>query len=189
MRGIGVTDDHSFSSRTAGGGAAIDISAQALGVGFLYKGGTYPGTNGTCGTTLRGRRRVLHRRRVQRRRRGRRLGKIVLDYADSPATGTFQASRGLAGVGTNLASLEISANGQPFNTLVYDYGFHATGSSTPHTFTLANAGAATATGIAAVTLPAPFVYAGGYPGLGRHVQARRSPRRRPARSSSPTRRP
>ena len=92
-------------------------------------------------------------------------------------------SRGLAGVGTNLASLEIRIDGQSFSELVYDYGFHATGSSTSHTFQLVNAGAALATGIAPVVLPAPFAYAGGtYPGAG-GTCARRSPPRRRARSS------
>ena len=167
VRGIGVTDDHSFFVTNSGGGSAVSIAPEALGVGFLYKGGTYPGTNGTCGTTLAAGASCSIDVAFSPVAAGAAAGKIVLDYTDTPVTGSFQASRGLAGVGTNLASLEIWANGQSFDTLVYDYGFHATGSSTPHTFTLANAGAATATGIAAVALPAPFVYVGGgYPGSG-----------------------
>jgi hypothetical protein len=166
VRGIGVTDDHNFYVTNSGGGAAINISTEALGVGFLYKGGKYPGTNGTCGTTLAAGASCTIDVAFDAVAVGASSGTILLDYTDTPATTTFQASRAITGVGTNLASLEIWANGQPFDTLVYDYGFHATGSSTPHTFTLANPGAATATGIAAVALPAPFVYVGGFPGSG-----------------------
>ncbi|HVU51293.1 MAG TPA: choice-of-anchor D domain-containing protein, partial [Polyangia bacterium] len=167
VRGIGVTDDHSFYVTNSGGGTAINITPEAMGVGFLYKGGKYPGTNGTCGATLAAGASCLVDVAFSAVAAGAASGQILLDYTDTPVTGSFQASRGLAGEGTNLASLEIWANGQPFDTLVYDYGFHATGSSTPHTFTLVNAGAATATGIAPVALPAPFVYVGGgYPGSG-----------------------
>jgi hypothetical protein len=166
VRGIGVTDDHQFYVVNSGGGVAINISAEALGVGFLYKGGNYPGTNGSCGSTLAPGASCFIDVAFSAVAAGAASGKILLDYTDTPVTGTFQASRAIAGVGTNLASLEIWPNGQPFDTLVYDYGFHATGSSTPHTFTLVNTGAATATGLAAVALPSPFVYVGGYPGSG-----------------------
>jgi hypothetical protein len=167
VRGIGVTDDHSFFVTNSGGGTAISLSSPAPGVGFLYKGGTYPGTNGTCGTTLAAGASCSLDVAFSPVVAGAASGKILLNYTDTPATGTFQASRGIEGVGTNLASLEIWANGQPFDTLVYDFGFHATGSSTPHTFQLVNAGGATANTIAPVALPAPFVYLGGtYPGSG-----------------------
>jgi hypothetical protein len=166
VRGIGVTDDHQFYVNNSGGGAAINIAAEAPGVGFLYAGGKYPGTKGTCGTTLAAGASCFIDVAFSAVAVGAASGKIILDYTDSPATATFQASHNVEGVGTNLASLEIWANGQSFDTLVFDYGFHATGSSTPHTFELVNVGAAKATGIAAVTLPAQFVYVGGYPGAG-----------------------
>jgi hypothetical protein len=167
VRGIGVTDDHPFYVTNTGGGAAVNLTAESLGVGFLYKGGAYPGTNGSCGSTLAAGASCSIDVAFSPVAVGAASGKILLDYKDAPLTGTFQASRGIEGVGTNLASLEIWPNGQPFDQAVFDYGFHATGSSTPHTFTLANPGAATATAIAPVTLPASFVYVGGsYPGSG-----------------------
>jgi hypothetical protein len=169
VRGIGVTDDHQFYVTNSGGGVAINITAPSLGPGFLYKGNAYPGTNGSCGTTLAPGASCFLDVAFSPVTTGAASSKILLNYTDTPVTGSFQASRGIAGVGTNLASLEIWANGQNFDTLVYDYGFHATGSTTPHTFTVVNAGAATATALAALALPAPFVYAGSggnYPGSG-----------------------
>src|SRR5205814_9405279 len=49
----------------------------------------------------------------------------------------------------------------------FDFGTHANGSSTTHTFTVINVGGLAGTGIAPVALGAPFGFAGGaYPGSG-----------------------
>jgi hypothetical protein len=167
VRGLGIIDDHQFFVVNTGGGTAISLSSPAMGNGFAYRGGTYPGTNGSCGTTLAPGAACVLDVAFAPTTVGPAASKILLNYTDTPVTGTFQASRNVQGVGTNLASLEIWIDNQPFSELVYDYGFHATSTSTGHTFNLVNAGGAKATSISPALLPAPFAYAGGtYPGQG-----------------------
>src|SRR6185436_5235750 len=97
VRGIGVTDQHDFFVTNTGGGAAIGISAPPPGVGFTYVGGTYPGTNGTCGTTLAAGASCRINVAFSPVAVGAASGKIVLDYTDSPVTGTFEATRAITG--------------------------------------------------------------------------------------------
>lgn len=48
----GRTTDHTFTLTNSGDGDASSVSATSLSSPFSFKGGTYPGTGGTCGTTL-----------------------------------------------------------------------------------------------------------------------------------------
>lgn len=63
--------------------------------------------------------------------------------------------------GASLASLTIS------NSPSYDYGSHAVGSFTDHTFTITNVGAGAASDVQNIALPAGFRFKGGsFPGVG-----------------------
>ena len=51
--GTSISTDKTFSISNTGTGAASNIAGAAFtNAAFTFKGGTYPGTGGTCGTTL-----------------------------------------------------------------------------------------------------------------------------------------
>src|SRR5207249_1360667 len=101
VRGIGVTDEHEFFVTNSGGGTAASLTAPAPGVGFGYKGGTYPGSGGSCGATLAPGASCSIVVTFSPVAVGAASGKVLLNYTDTPVTGSFQASRSIQGVGTN----------------------------------------------------------------------------------------
>ena len=49
---VGSTSQHTFTLDNIGGAAATTLAEVGLAVPYQFVGGTYPGTGGTCGTTL-----------------------------------------------------------------------------------------------------------------------------------------
>lgn len=159
-KGIGSTTSKTFTITNSGGFAASSMAdAVALAAPFDWKGGIYPGTGGTCGTTLAASSTCT----------------ILVNFAPT-STGTFNdtidvsyndgqspqnVTRDVTGIGA-LAILAIS------DAPTYDYGTKALGSVTSKTFTITNSGGLSATSLAyAGGLAAPYTFKGGsYPGTG-----------------------
>lgn len=49
---VGAVAEHTFTVRNTGDTAATSMTPRPMGSPFDFKGGAYPGTGGTCGTTL-----------------------------------------------------------------------------------------------------------------------------------------
>ncbi len=167
-----VSDTGTFNFGNAATGSSVDktytvtyasgqATASALGVTGLaapynFKGGTYPGTGGTCGATLSS-------------------GSctIVMTYSPvsiglSSNTFTFSYS---SGASTQNIARTMQGNTQGLLTIsdgaTYDFGNVTTGATSPKTFTVSFSGGAGATAMAGAALAAPYSFAGGsYPGSG-----------------------
>jgi hypothetical protein len=158
-RAVGAPTAHAFTVTNTGGRAATSISAAALASGFSFTGGAYPGTTGTCGTTLAAGGSCSLAVTFSPAAAGSASSTLALSYDDTLAT--VMASVGLAGKGASPAQLSIS------DGPIYAFGTHARGSSTTHVFTVTNTGGVTATAINPGTPAAPFGYFGGtFPGTG-----------------------
>jgi hypothetical protein len=160
---ISSSMDHTFTITNSGVVAATNMSGLDLEAPFSFKGGVYPGTGGTCATSLE-------------------VGStcsVVLTF--TPTTnGTFNETlfiRYNNGVINRLLELDlVGAAGTPsggFANLIisdgpfYDFGSVNTGNSTIKVFTVTNVGVDVATAMMGLGLAAPFSFQGGaYPGAG-----------------------
>jgi hypothetical protein len=158
------TADQTFTITNSGVVAATNMSGLDLAAPYSYKGGTYPGTGGTCATSLD-------------------VGStcdVVITFAPT-STGIFSEDlfiRYNNGSINRLLELALSGEGTgggggPAATLVisdgpvYDFGSVMTGNQTSKSFTVTNVGSATATALSGSGLAAPFTFFGGvYPGTG-----------------------
>jgi hypothetical protein len=154
----GTTNDYTFTLTNSGGSVATGLNGTGLTAPFVYKGGSYPGTGGTCSTTLN----VASSCTVVVQFNPTVVGvfnsTITINYHDGAAAQT--ATRNVTGTGANPALIGIS------DGPTYNFGTHAVGSATDHTFTLTNSGGVPATAMSGA-IAAPFTYKGGaYPGAG-----------------------
>ncbi|MCB0367798.1 MAG: choice-of-anchor D domain-containing protein, partial [Bdellovibrionales bacterium] len=156
---IGSVTDFTFTVTNTGTGPASSVSGTGLLAPFSFKGGSYPGTGGTCGASFTPAQACTIVVSFAPTAGGAFFDTIQLDYNDS--VNPKAALRDVTGTGISAAQLLIS------NAPLYDYGTQALGSSTDFTFTVDNTGAVTATALAGTGLAAPFTYKGGsYPGTG-----------------------
>ena len=126
---------------------------------FDFKGGTYPGTGGTCGTTLPSGASCTFVITYVPTTTGMHTDSAEINYDDG--VGANIVVLNLQGTGENPAMLFIS------DPAVYDFGSVPTLSTGNKIFTVTNAGNITATAMAEVGLTAPFEFDGGfYPGAG-----------------------
>ena len=49
---LGTVQEKTFTVTNSGGVSAASASGSGLSLPFKFKGGSYPGTGGTCGTTI-----------------------------------------------------------------------------------------------------------------------------------------
>ncbi|HLL54714.1 MAG TPA: choice-of-anchor D domain-containing protein, partial [Myxococcaceae bacterium] len=159
-RAVGSTVDKTFTVSNPGGLAATDLVASGLSAPFSFKGGSYPGEGGTCGTSLPS----LGSCTLVVTYAPTSLGTVTqtLSLAYNDGGNTRTATREVRGTAINPAWLSLS------DAPTFHYGTRAVGSSTDHTFTVTNSGGVTATGVGAtLMLRAPFSFkGGGYPGQG-----------------------
>ena len=144
-----------------GDATTIADSSRTISGGFAFKGGSYPGTGGTCGTTLAAASTCT----------------LVIDYS-STTSGSGDATFSLSfndgvSAGAVSATLLASAFTSPNAVLAldstnYNYGTIFSGNTASNTLTLTNTGAVNATSLAlATTLSGGFAFKGGsYPGTG-----------------------
>src|SRR4029077_2023674 len=97
-RGIGVPTTHEFVVINTGGATASSLFAPAIGTGFGYVGGSYPGQGGTCSTSLQAGSSCIVNVVFQAVAPGLATGSVKIDYRDA-ANPQFSASRVVRGVG------------------------------------------------------------------------------------------
>jgi len=155
----GSSSVHTFELSNSGGVAATAIAEVGLTAPFQFVGGTFPGTGGTCSSTLT----VSSTCDlvIEFAPTGTGFSSTTIDISYDSGAGALNATRDIQGTGIAPAVLTISEL-EPF-----DYGTVPIGSVNPQTFTISNTGGSSATGIAGSGLAAPFIFAGGvYPGTG-----------------------
>ncbi|MCA9325968.1 choice-of-anchor D domain-containing protein, partial [Candidatus Saccharibacteria bacterium] len=156
---VGSSSDHTFTLNNTGGVTAATVTGTGLAAPFTYKGGSYPGTGGTCGASIAAGANctvVINYSPV-----GTGVHNDTVDINYHNGVSVTLSSRDVQGTATTPAVLTIS------ETDPFDYGTQALSSTTDHSFTVGNTGGLQATSIAGSGLAAPFEFKGGsYPGLG-----------------------
>ncbi len=157
-----LTTDKTFTVTNSGGATATSVAAgtPALVAPFGFKGGSYPGTAGTCGSSVVGGANCT----------------LVVTFSPSAAGGASDTIRVAYtnGVSSTSATRAVTATGVGYAALsVSDGATYAFGSkyitttNTDKTFTVTNSLTGSATSVSGAALSAPFAYLGGsYPGTG-----------------------
>tara|TARA_B100001248_G_C27399748_1_gene469167 strand:- start:13358 stop:15787 length:2430 start_codon:yes stop_codon:yes gene_type:complete len=136
-----------------------DLSIGAIAGTYAFAGGSYPGDNGNCGSTLFSGQSC--KVEIVFQPSGVSYYTEDLDITYTIGGKSSSASFQLRGYGALLAELSIS------DGPTYNYGSISSGSVIEHTFTIENEGFQAATGLSAASINLPFNYKGGsYPGLG-----------------------
>jgi hypothetical protein len=147
---------------TNSGGVNATAVADGLGLAAPYdwKNGTYPGTGGTCGTTITTSTPCTVVVTFSPTIAGTQNDTIVINYNNG--VGVVNTQRQVEGVGADAANLTIS-DGPTFNWNIVTVGFSA-----QYTFTITNTGDISATSVGGTGLGAPYSFFGGsgYPGGG-----------------------
>ena len=158
---VGNTLEHIFTLSNPGLVTATSIAnGGTIAAPFRFKGAGYPGTGGSCGSSLGPTANCT----------------LVVEFAPSIsglASGTLDISYDN---GQNATSVSVGLNGTALGPAVlsispgpsFNYGSKLLTSTTDQSFTISNTGGASATSIAdQAALAAPFTYVGGnYPGTG-----------------------
>lgn len=156
---VGAIADHSFTITNTGGYDASTMAEIALAAPFYYKGGTYPGTGGNCGTVLSATASCSIVVTYTPTATGTQNGTLQMQYNNGVSVVT--STRTVTGVGVAPALLTITP------AATWDFGAVANGSVNDKSFTITNTGGLTATGIAGGGLAAPVTFkGGGFPGTG-----------------------
>jgi len=157
--GIGGNVNHVFTITNSGSSVATSMSETGLAVPFMFNGGSYPGTSGTCGATLAAGGSCNIEVSFVPVATGLVTDTIVISYNDGGAAQS--SSRNIQGTGAAPAVLTISESDP------YDFGTHGVGNSSNHIFTVTNSGGMTATSLSGAGLASPFAFNGGaFPGVG-----------------------
>ena len=159
-----TSQDQTLTVTNSGLSEAINIEASTLTAPFEYKGGSFPGTAGTCTTTLDIDETCDIVLTFSPTVDGSATDEMILSYYNNSVITT--ATLALAGNG-------VTASGPGAGTLVisdgptYDFGSLLTGNTADHSFTVSNIGVSAATAVSGSGLAAPFSFQGGaYPGTG-----------------------
>ncbi|MCB0356958.1 MAG: choice-of-anchor D domain-containing protein, partial [Bdellovibrionales bacterium] len=151
--------DHTFTVTNNGGVQATTIAGAGLAAPYTFKGGTFPGTGGTCGVSLAASASCDIVIQLHPTATGTYNDTILVNYNDGAAA--QQATRDLTAIANTPALLNITE--APF----YDFGVQPLGSTSEYSFTISNSGGSPATGVSGTGLAAPFAYKDGtYPGTG-----------------------
>ena len=150
--------EKTFTITNSGGVSATGITGSGLAAPFTYKGGSYPGTAGTCSGTILATASCTVVVTFTPSALGLASSSLDLNFNDGAAAQV--SSRPVQGTGVGPATLAIS------DGATYDFGSRAVGSSTDKTFTVTNTGSFTATALTSgAALTAPYSFKGGtYPG-------------------------
>jgi hypothetical protein len=166
--GVGVSSTHEFYVLNTGGATALSMFAPAIGTGFGYVGGSYPGAGGTCNTSLAAGSACKLEVVFQPVAVGPVTGNVKVDYHDA-GSGAFSTVRVVTGVGTALGLLEIDDDGGNGGGLVSDFGTVGLGNAADRKYTIRNVGGGPVSSLAFAAPGAPFSFAGAggtYPGTG-----------------------
>ena len=158
---LNSSTDKIFTVSNGGSGIATEMSGSGLVLPFMFKGGSYPGTGGTCGITLPVSGSCTVVVTYTPTTVANHNGTISINYNNGLSAQISQ--RDLVGVGVAAATANLSiANG-----VAYNFGSKVINTATDKTFFVNNSGSGAATAISGSALVAPFMYKGGsYPGTG-----------------------
>ena len=167
-RGVSTTTDHTFYVFNSGGGPAGALGGNVP-AGFLFKGGIFPGTGGTCtaGSTLPAGSNCTLVVTFNPLSPGLYSGPVDVSYFDG--SNTLTASRTASETGTFNALLVVSEHNSSNGPegFSFDFGIHGLNVQTEQTFYIRNTGASTASSINSNSLSGQFVFKGGtFPGTG-----------------------
>jgi hypothetical protein len=155
----GSSNDKTFTLTNGGAVTATSVGGSGLAAPFTFKGGTYPGTGGTCSTSLNASASCTVVVTFAPTLSGLHADAMDIGFHNGAATQT--SSRNIQGTGAPPATLGLS-DGPSHN-----FGTKATGSTTDKSITITNSGGVAATGVAGSGLAAPYTFKGGsYPGAG-----------------------
>src|SRR5262249_31732137 len=133
---VGSVTDHKLTLTNSGGRAATAIAATGKAMPFDFKGGTPPGTGGTCGVTLDAGATCDLVFTFSPTAAGAASATATVTYNDGGTTQTLSLT--LTGSGTTAASLALS------DTPTFDFGSVVVGAATDKTFTVSNSGGSSA---------------------------------------------
>ena len=158
----GSTAEHAFTMSNSGEISALGIMGTGLSSPFAFKGGTFPGTGGTCLTVLPAGASCTILVTFSPSATGSFTDTIEIGY-DSGA-GVQRATRDVRGTGAGAALASLALSDSP----TYNFGIvRVGGTAVEKTFTLTNGGSASATAISAGALGNGFNFKGGnFPGSG-----------------------
>lgn len=152
----GQTKDMLVNVSTNGGSAVTSLAASGITGPFSFVGGSYPGTGGTCSTTLSGAYFCSLNIRFSSTVDGSHTGKISLSYHN--------------GLETRNAEISLSGNITPAANLSAtdaDFGSQSVNSVTERTITISNSSSKDAASFALHSMPSGFNIKGGtFPGTG-----------------------
>jgi|GEM_PF-3212541 len=154
---VGSTGTHALQVQNVGSFDATNMVAMALSAPFSYEGGTYPGTNGTCGATLAAGAGCSIVVSVSPVALGLAIDNVTLNYFDGLLAQSVTLDLHATGVASALLAI---SDADP-----YDFGTQAVGSILTHQFVVTNAGGGVATNIVENGLDSTFSFTGGtFPG-------------------------
>jgi hypothetical protein len=168
----GMPVDHVFHVQSVGALAATALgSTGPIGMDFAFKGGTYPGSGGTCGNLLPSGSTCAVVVTFSPTGNGLRTGRISIGYQDSGGSRP-PALRDVSGTATQAANLVIEdfdgGGGCTVNCGPYNFGLW--GVPVDHTFTVRNTGAQAASSLGSgAPMGNGFAFRGGsgaFPGTG-----------------------
>lgn len=159
-----LSSDKTFTVTNSGQATATSLTTgnPNIAAPYAYKGGSgYPGSGGTCGSSLAGSGTCTIVVTFSPTATGAANDTIRLSY-NNGVSGGQSATRAITGTGVGYASLSISDGS------TYSYGSkYINTTNTDKEFTVTNAYSGSATAITADALSAPFAFKGGdYPGTG-----------------------
>ncbi|HRK07707.1 MAG TPA: choice-of-anchor D domain-containing protein [Pseudobdellovibrionaceae bacterium] len=156
---VGASLDHTFTLSNSGGSTATTITGSGLAAPFTFKGGSFPGTGGTCAATLAAAANCT----------------IVVNFAPSItglATDTLVVNFN-DGATPQMVSGDVQGDGLSVASLSFDlsptvnFPNATAGASSSMTVVVTNTGQSMASSIAASGVTLPFEFSGGvYPGVG-----------------------
>jgi hypothetical protein len=138
-RPTGSSTELTFTFSNDGQTQATLMSGATLSAPFAFTGGTFPGTGGTCGTTLNAGANCTIKVTYSPTSAGSHSASLTLNYHNGLASGQ-SASVSLSATALTPANLSISDAG-------YNFGDVVVGTSLTKSFTISNSGGFAATGL------------------------------------------
>ena len=154
---INANRDLTLTLTNAGGTTATSLSPNIISLPFRYKGGTYPGTGGNCGTSLNSFASCTIIFNFAPTAAVSSSNTFSIDYFDHFNTQTTNVS--LTGTGLTPAQLELGST--------IDFGLQNNNTTTEHSLTVVKSGQTNATSVGFTLTGTGFSYKGGsFPGTG-----------------------
>jgi len=163
-RGINQPVTHEFYVINTGGAPANVMTAPAIGTGFGYVGGNYPGQGGSCSGSLAPGAACIVNVEFRPTAPGPVSGNVRINYQDSMGA-ALSATRVVRGVGATVGLIAIEEKVDNGGGLLSDFGAVGLGSSGERVLIVHNIGGGSVSAMSFAAPGAPFAYAGGtFPG-------------------------